>query len=58
MVNLIRKTTTEKGLEIQAILDKNKYKTGVEVSYDEMSLINIEKNDFHPDWNYKIKPQL
>lgn len=57
VVKLIGKTTTEKGLEIQAILDENKYKTGIEVSDKEMSLINIEKNDFHPNWNYKIKPQ-
>ncbi len=57
VVNLIGKTTTEKGLEIRAMLDKNKYQTGIEVSDEEMSLINIEKNSFHPEWNYKIIPQ-
>lgn len=56
VVNLIGQTTTEKGLEIHAILDKNNYETGIEVSDEEMNLINIEKNLFHPEWNYKIRP--
>jgi hypothetical protein len=56
VVNLIGNTTTEKGLEIRAVLDENEYKTGIEVSDEEMSALNLEKHSFHPEWNYKIKP--
>lgn len=56
VVQLIGNTRTEKGLEIQAVLDENTYQLGREVSDKEMAAIKIEKNTFHPDWNYTIKP--
>lgn len=58
VVNLIGNTTTETGLEIRAVLDENEYLTGREVSQEEMNSINIERLEFHPEWNYKILPQL
>jgi transposase len=57
VVNLIGSTTTEKGLTIQAVLDENEYETGLEVSDEELSAVNLEKHTFHPEWNYKITPQ-
>lgn len=57
VLNLIRNTTTEKGLEVMAVLDENNYKKGIEVTKKELSLFNIETDKFHPEWNYKIKPQ-
>lgn len=57
VVNLISNTRTKKGLEITAKLDINSYKTGIKVSDEELKKIAIEKNDFHGEWNYKIKPR-
>jgi len=57
VVNLISNTKTNKGLEITAKLDINSYKTGIKVSDEELKEIVIEKDDFHGEWNYKIKPK-
>jgi transposase len=57
VVNLISNTRTKKGLEITAKLDINSYKTGIKVSDEELQKIFIEKDDFHGEWNYKIKPK-
>ncbi len=57
IVNLISNTKTNKGLEIKAKLDTNSYKTGIKVSDEEFKEIVIEKDDFHGEWNYKIKPK-
>jgi DDE family transposase len=57
VVNLIANTRTKKGLKIQAALDENSYQTGVKVSKQDFSSINIQKDDFHGEWNYTIKPQ-
>ena len=58
VVNLIGNTTTTKSLTIQSVLDENEYETGLEVSDKELEAVNIERHSIHPDWNYKIKPQL
>lgn len=58
VVNLIGNTKTETGLEIRAVLDENEYLTGKEVSQEEMNSINMERLEFHPEWNYKIMPQV
>ena len=57
IVNLIAKTTTAKGLKVTCRLDRRKYPTGRRVSDDEMENINMERNKFHGDWNYVIKPK-
>ena len=57
VVNLISNTRTKKGLEITAKLDINSYNTGIKVSDKELQKIAIEKDDFHGEWNYKIKPR-
>jgi len=57
MVNLIGSTTTGKGLKIRAELDENEYQTGIKVSDKEMANVNIERDDFHGEWNYKICPR-
>lgn len=56
VVNLIANTTTKTGLKIQAVLDNNIYQTGIKVSKRDFSSINIQKDDFHGEWNYLIKP--
>jgi len=57
VVNLIANTTTEKGLKIEAILDKNTYEKGITVSDAERDAISITKDKFHGEWNYKISAQ-
>ena len=56
VVNLISSTTTETGLTVNAVLDKNEYKTGIKVTKQAMKSINLLKDSFHPEWNYSIKP--
>ena len=56
IVNLIAGTTTAKGLKVTCRLDRRKYPTGREVSDDEMQRVNLERNKFHGEWNYLIKP--
>jgi Rhodopirellula transposase DDE domain len=57
VVNLIGSTTTKAGLHIEAELDANIYKTGIEVSDEELATVRIEKDAFHGDWNYTISPK-
>jgi transposase len=57
IINLISSTKTTTGLEIKCDIDTNSYEKGIKVSDEEMNQINIEKDDFHGDWNYKIKPK-
>jgi len=57
IINLISATKTNEGLEVKAIADKNIYKTGIKISDEEFNKINIEKNKFHGEWNYKIYPK-
>jgi hypothetical protein len=56
IVNLIAKTTTAKGLKVTCRLDRRKYPTGRKVSNEQMKQVNVERNDFHGEWNYVIKP--
>jgi hypothetical protein len=56
VVNLIGNTTTDTGLKVSAILDKNTYKSGIKVSNEEMKKINITGEKFHPEWNYCVRP--
>ena len=57
IINFIKNTKTEKGLEIFARLDKNTYQTGKKFSDEEMENINIQYHNFHPEWNYTIIPR-
>ena len=58
IVNLIGATTTKTGLKVTCSLDDREYKTGIKVSDDEFESINLEKLDFHGEWNYIIRPQM
>jgi len=58
IVHLIANTATRAGLRIQAELDDQAYPTGVKVSDQELAAVNIQRADFHGDWNYAILPLL
>lgn len=57
VLNLISSTTTTAGLSVEAQLDDNKYPTGIKVTAAQMRMIEIERNKFHAEWNYTIKPK-
>ena len=57
IVNLIGNTTTKAGLQIQAELDTNTYRTGIKVSAEELAAVRLEKASFHGEWNYTIAPK-
>ncbi len=58
VINLIRNTRTSTGLKVQARLDRNLYPTGIKVTESEFKTIAIERNSFHGEWNYLIRPQI
>ncbi len=56
IVNLIASTKTRSGLKVRAELDNAEYPKGLVVSDDDFAAIKLERNDFHGDWNYRIRP--
>lgn len=58
IINSIAATTSETGLEVFAQLDTRDYPKGIEVSAPELAAVNLQGDDFHPEWNYTIKPRL
>lgn len=56
MVELIRHTTTKTGLRVEAALDAGTYPTGVKVTEEEMTAIQLVREAFHGEWNYTITP--
>ena len=56
IVNLIASTTTESGLHIECGLDFTEYKTGIKGTDEELSEVNIVRNEFCGEWNYIIYP--
>jgi len=57
VINLIGNTTNRGGLVVRARLDRRKYPTGKKVSAKELRELRIERDAFHGDWNYVIKPR-
>ncbi|MBM3841578.1 MAG: hypothetical protein FJ398_27265 [Verrucomicrobia bacterium] len=58
IVNLIGQTTTTEGLKIRAEIDRGKYPKGVKVSPEAMKKLALERDEFHGEWNYSLKPHL
>ena len=56
IVNLIAATTTRKGLKVRAELDSAHYPKGIKVTDEELKAIQVERDDFHGEWNYSILP--
>jgi Rhodopirellula transposase DDE domain len=52
----IAATTTGTGLKVCPELDTNSYLQGIAVSNAEMAGHNIQREDFHGEWNYAIPP--
>jgi hypothetical protein len=56
VVNWVSSTRTEEGLEVHCWLDSKTYRTGRNVTDDEMGSVRLRRNAFHGDWNYEIQP--
>lgn len=56
VVKLIGSTKTATGLRVKARLDRREYKLGLEVPEAVMASLNIERDTFHGEWNYKLCP--
>jgi len=56
IVNLIAETKTDAGLRVHAELDASAYPLGRKVTDRELEEVNIQRHDFHGDWNYTISP--
>ena len=53
----VRSTKTETGLQVRAIRIKKIYEKGQKVSDEEMKALVIEKHATCPSWNYTIRPR-
>jgi hypothetical protein len=58
IINLIASTTTRTGLKVYAQLDDQTYPAKIKVSDAQLKTVNLHGHEFHPDWNYTIKPQV
>lgn len=57
IVNLIGATTTRTGLTVYAQLDNRAYPRDVKVTNAEIAALDLHGDEFHPEWNYTIKPR-
>ena len=57
IVKLISATATAKGLKVTYRLDRRKYPPGRKVTDEEMKQVNIQRHNFHGEWNYTIQPR-
>ena len=57
VVNLIGGVSTAQGLRVKAALDENTYDAGIKVSDAELATVAIERDEFHGEWNYRIRPR-
>lgn len=58
VVNLIGAVTSRQGLHVRAELDENVYDAGIKVTDEQLAAVAIERDEFHGEWNYRIKPRL
>jgi hypothetical protein len=57
VVNLISNTTNWGGLVVRARLDRRRYAIGKKVPAKQLRALKIERDPFHGDWNYTIRPR-
>ena len=57
VINLIANTKNRGGLVVRARLDRRSYPTGKKVPPKELRALRIERDDFHGDWNYVLRPR-
>jgi hypothetical protein len=56
IINLITATKTTTGLKVYAQLDERDYPKGVEVTAEQLAAVNLTRDPFHGEWNYRVIP--
>jgi len=56
IVDLISNTTTTTGLTVHCVLDTGQYPTGIKYTTKDVDNLPITRHDFHPEWNYTVRP--
>lgn len=54
VIRLISSTTTKSGLTVTAVPDMNTYEKGIKISDEELAALNVQREDFHGEWNYTV----
>ena len=57
IIDLIAATTTTTGLTVRSKLDTNIYERGLKVSDQQMAELQLRREKFHGDWNYRLLPR-
>jgi hypothetical protein len=57
IIDLIAATTTTSGLTVKSKIDTNIYERGLKVSDQQMAELQLRREKFHGDWNYKLLPR-
>jgi Rhodopirellula transposase DDE domain len=57
IIDLIAATTTTTGLTVKSKIDTNIYLKGLKVSDQQMAELQLRREKFHGDWNYKLLPR-
>lgn len=57
MLNYIRGTTTETGLQVKSFLIERLFEKGRKISAQEMARLNLVRRRVCPQWNYVIRPR-
>ena len=56
IVSLIGAATTQTGLKVKCVIDRNEYRKGLKVSDDALAKVNPIRDTLHGEWNYEIRP--
>lgn len=57
IVSLIAAAKTRAGLAVRCELDEGTYPTGRRVTDAELATVNLDRDDFHGEWNYRVRPR-
>lgn len=57
IVNLIASTTNRSGLRIDCALDEREYEKGIKVTDEEFFDLNLFRDHWRGDWNYRLLPR-
>jgi Rhodopirellula transposase DDE domain len=57
IIDLIAATATTTGLTVKSKIDTNIYEKGLKVSDQQMAELQLRREKFHGDWNYKLLPR-
>ena len=57
MLALIRGTSNQSGLQVNAFLVEQTYSKGIKIPDDIMARLNLERHSTCPNWNYTFRPR-